>query len=96
MILKKWYIQENVTSIAIKQETKSRTRQDACVCVLSKSSHLKDENKNNAKLIAMAPEMLAVLIEFLNNSDDDGYWAANIDQLRHKAMNIISKTKGEE
>lgn len=56
-----WIIQDNLTGISIKEETKSRTRQDSLVCTINKHGYLKDKCNANARLIASAPELLMAL-----------------------------------
>lgn len=85
---KKWIIQDNLTTISIKQESKSRTRQDANICSISKNSHLKDEAIKNARLIAAAPELLAVLLAARNYLCDKDPRA----DARHELIDLINST----
>lgn len=56
-------------------------------------------DQGNAEFIVKACnshyELLEVAKELLFNSDNDGYWATNIELLRNKAREAIQKTKGE-
>lgn len=40
-------------------------------------------------------ELLEVAKELLFNSDNDGYWATNIELLRNKAREALQKAEGE-
>ena len=90
-----WIIQDNLTGISIKEETKSRTRQDSLVCTINKHGYLKDKCNANARLIAAAPELLDMLYLALPSVEEADEFNKPTRKLGPKIRALLKKIEGE-
>lgn len=74
-----------VETARLREENKLLTNKLYSTIFVESSAETKATKYHNAL------ELLSIVRDFLNSSDNDGYWATNISELRARAFKVLEK-----